>query len=66
MFTLKKRTGYLDLMEGSRNGREGFCGKGQGGLGFEMLIWPSDISLTLLKLTPPTGESKLCISGFVS
>lgn len=26
-------------------------------LGFEKLIWPSGVSLTLLKLTPSTGES---------
>lgn len=60
------RTGYLDLVEGSRNDSEGFCGMGQRGLGFEMLMWPSGhISLALLKLTPSTGESN-CISGFFS
>lgn len=53
----KKRTGYLDLMEGSKNDSKGFWGKGQGGLGFEMLIWPSGMSLALPELTPLTGES---------
>lgn len=54
MLPLEKRVGYLDLMEGSRNDSEGFCGKG---LGFEMLIAPSGMSLSLLKVTPSTGES---------
>jgi len=62
----KKRAVYLDLVERSRNDSKGFCCKGQGGLGFEVLIWPSGISSALLKLSPSTGESNCGISGFVS